>query len=158
MAQILLFTEDERLYRMLSLLCLECGHTIGSGAPSLLITDKTDIPAHLATLPTLLIGEGGLARPFLHEEFKAKVLSLLSEDTPPLLTPTEKRIYDALRAASPAVVSREALSSVAFGDEEEDGRLNLYIHYLRNKIETQGQKRIFAIRGKGYYYADHPTR
>ena len=158
MAQILLLTDDQRLYRLLSLLCAECGHEVGKDAPSLLITDKKDIPTHLRSLPCLLIGEGGLPRPFLHTAFKERLLSLLSEDTTPLLTPTEKRIYDALRAASPLVVSRETLSLLAFGNENENESLNLYVHYLRKKLETDGKKRIFAIRGKGYYYADHPTR
>ena len=157
MAQIFILTDDERLYRMASLLCQDCGHTVGSDAPSLLVTDKTAVPAQLSSLPTLYIGENGLPRPFLHEAFKARIAELLSADAPPLLTPTEKRLYDALRAASPTVVSREALSSIAFGDGDEDGRLNLYIHYLRNKIELDGKKRIFALRGKGYYYADHST-
>ena len=45
--------------------------------------------------------------------------------------------------------------NVGFSVAEEDGgRLNLYICYLRKKIETDGKKRIFACRGKGYYYAD----
>ncbi len=158
MARILLLTEDARLYRVLSLLCAECGHEIGADAPSLLITDKGEIPAHLAGIPCLHIGDGGLARPFLHEALKSRICALLADDAPPLLTPTERLIYDALREASPAVVSRETLSSLAFGDEDEDGRLNLYIHYLRKKLELDGKKRIFAYRGKGYAYVEHPTR
>ena len=158
MAQILILTDDERLYHLISLLCNECCHEVGSSAPSLLITDQTEIPHHLRALPCLFIGEGGLSRPFLHDDFKELLSSLLSADAPPLLTPTERRIFDALREASPETVSRERLSSLAFGEENEDGRLNLYIHYLRNKIELDGKKRIFAKRGKGYYYVDHTTR
>lgn len=158
MAQALILTEDERLYHLVSLLCSECRIDVGDTAPSLLITDKAEIPPHLRPLPCLKIGEGGLSRPFLHDDFKERLTSLLAEDAPPLLTPTEKRLFDALRSASPATVSREVLSSIAFGDENEDGRLNLYIHYLRNKIELDGKKRIFAKRGKGYYYVNHPTR
>ena len=70
----------------------------------------------------------------------------------PALTPTERRLFEALREASSAPVSREELFRVAFGTEEDDGRLNLYICYLRKKIEADGKKRIFACRGKGYYY------
>ena len=158
MAQVFIFTSDARLYRILSLLIAECGHEVGENAPSLLITDTTDIPSHYASLPRLWIGEGGLPRPFLHKDFKETLAALLAEDAPPLLTPTERRLYEVLRAASPSVVPREVLSNALFGSEDEDGRLNLYIHYLRKKLEAQGQKRIFAKRGKGYYYADHPTR
>ncbi len=158
MAQICICTNDRRLQRMLSLLCAECGHTVGDTLPSLLITDE-EIPTRFASLPLLRIGKDGLARPFSHEAFKARLDALLSLDGTPILTPTERRLYDALREASPAPLDRATLSMAAFGTEEDDGRLNLYIHYLRKKIEADGKKRIFACRGKGYFYdALHPCR
>ena len=60
------------------------------------------------------------------------------------------RSYRALKEASPSFVSREALVRAVFDTDEDAGKLNLYIHYLRKKIETDGKKRIFACRGKGY--------
>lgn len=152
MAEICILTDDERLYRMLTLLCEESLHTVGTDAPVLLVTDKAAVPARLASLPRLVIGEGGLARPFSHRRFKECVAALLSEDATPPLTPTERRLYEALRAAAPEPVSREALSRLVFGHEGEDARLTLYIHYLRKKIEKDGVKRIFASHGKGYFY------
>lgn len=153
MAQIFIHTDDRRLYRILSLLAMECGHTVGDTAPSLLITDLPTRPARFSAIPCLKIGSDGMARPFLHEEMKARITELLSGDAPPLLTPTEKRLFDALIAAAPNPVSREALALAAFGNADSDGMLNLYIHYLRKKIETDGKRRIFSSRGKGYYYA-----
>ena len=150
MARILLLTEDERLFRCLSLLVTECGHTVDTSAPSLVVTDKRELPARLSALPCLYIGDGGLARPFLHTEFKEQLETLLSHSTHPLFSPTEERLYAVLKEASPDFVAREVLSRAAFGEEEDGGRLNLYIHYLRKKIETDGKKRIFAHRGKGY--------
>ena len=151
-AQIAVLTEDARLFRMLFLLLEEAGHTVNGDAPVLLLTDTQNIPPRLAALPRLVIGEGELVRPFSHAAVLRLVEEALSFAPLPLLTPTEQRLFDTLRAASPRPVSRAELSTVAFGTEEDGGRLNLYICYLRKKIEADGRKRIFACRGKGYYY------
>ena len=37
-----------------------------------------------------------------------------------------------------------------WGDECEGGVLNVYIHYLREKLETEGEKIIFSTRKMGY--------
>ena len=158
MAEICVLTADARLYRILTLLVLECGHTVGDATPHLLITDKDTIPERLLPLPRIRIGEGDLPRPFSHAELKNRIRTALSGTALPLFTPTEKRLYDALLAASPAPVDRRTLSLLVFGTEEDGGRLNLYIHYLRKKIETDGKKRIFAAHGKGYYYDASHTR
>ena len=150
MARIMVFTDDKRLFRLVSLLLTEEGHEVTVHAPSLVITDTRQLPTRLSALPCLYIGEEGLARPFSHAEFKEQVEALLSHSTHPLFSPTEERLYAVLKKASPDFVAREVLSRAAFGEEEDGGRLNLYIHYLRKKIETDGKKRIFAHRGKGY--------
>ena len=153
MANICISVSDARLCRMLTILCREAGHTVGDTDAALLITDKKST----SPLPTLYLGEGGLSLPFSIPEFHERLLGLLSEGYA-ALTPTEKRLLDALRAASPSPVCRERLMLFAFDTEIVDGRLNLYIHYLRQKIEADGQKRIFACRGKGYYYAENTRR
>ena len=150
MARIMLVTEDARLYRILSLLVAEAGHEIESNDPVLVITDKQDLPKRLEGLPLLLIGDGGIPRPFSHAHVKKRIDELLSGEALPLLSPTEERLYQALKNASPDFISRDELVRAVFGEEEDGGRLNLYIHYLRKKIETDGKKRIFVHRGKGY--------
>ena len=150
MAKIAIVTKDARLYRLLSLLVSELGAEADSPSPSLVITDQPDLPPRFASLPVLLIGDGGIPRPFSHTAMKARILELLSNAPTPLFTPTEERLYRALKEASPAFVSREKLIRTVFGDGDDGGRLNLYIYYLRKKIETDGKKRIFAVRGKGY--------
>ena len=147
LAQIHISVENGRLFRMLTLLCLDAGHTVGEKDAHLLITD-TPTDTHL---PVLLLGEGGLALPFSIPDFHARLTLLLSAGYS-ALTPTERRLLDALRDADGAPVPREELMRRAFGTDAVDGRLNLYIHYLREKLETDGKKRIFACRGKGYYY------
>ena len=154
MARICILTTDARLRRMLTLLLEEAGHTVSEVAPVLLLTDGEDAPPQLACVKRLRIGEGVLARPFSHEVLLGQIARSLSATPLPALTPTERRLLDALTAASPTPVDRRTLSRLAFGTEEDGGRLNLYICYLRKKIETDGKKRIFACRGKGYYYAD----
>jgi hypothetical protein len=153
-ARICILTEDARLRRMLALLVEEAGHTVSEDSPVLLLTDTDNLPPHLCNVKRLKIGEGALARPFSHEVLLGQLARSLSESPLPVLTPTERRLFDALMAASPAPVDRGTLARLAFGTEEDGGRLNLYICYLRKKIETDGKKRIFACRGKGYYYAD----
>lgn len=150
MARIQIQTDDERLRRLLSLLILELGHEASDTAPSLIVTDKSDIGSPSSSVPILLIGAGGIPRPFSHAALKARIEELLSASPLPIFTPTEERLYRALKDASPNFVSREALVRAVFGEGEDGGKLNLYIHYLRKKIETDGKKRIFVCRGKGY--------
>jgi DNA-binding response OmpR family regulator len=134
---------DERLRYAVRLL-LEKEHVLTCDDAELLVTDRaTD-----TSLPTLVIGSPALPRPFSHEALRAAVREALRT---PLLTPTETRLYEALRAASPAPVSREQLKRAAFVNGGDDRMLNLYIHYLREKLEQDGIRRIFASRGKGYY-------
>lgn len=158
MAEIAILTDDTRLYRILTLLVLDCGHTVGATSPALVLTDMKDVPERLSSLPRLTVGEGGISRPFSHAEMCAHIKRIMAGGDVPLLTPTEQRLYDALLAASPSPVNRDTLSRLVFDTEEDGGRLNLYIHYLRKKIETDGVKRIFATRGKGYYYDASHTR
>lgn len=150
MAEILILTEDPRLYRMLCLLCEEAGHTVGAAASSLVVTNQKEISSRFSSLPVLLIGETGLSRPFSHIEFKKRIEELLSEESLPVFTPTEEKLYRILKNASPDFVSRDTLMREVFEERTDTGKLNLYIHYLRKKIEMDGKKRIFASRGKGY--------
>lgn len=70
-----------------------------------------------------------------------------------LLTATERRLLSALIAADGAVVSREDLISAAFDGEVGAGALNVYIHYLRGKLEAGGRKVILSSSGRGYAVA-----
>ncbi len=44
----------------------------------------------------------------------------------------------------------ELLSTVWHGENPDPGVVNVYIHYLRRKLERDGQRCIFAARGRGY--------
>lgn len=154
MARIQISCKDERLAHLLYLLLKE-EHTVTADAPALLVTDEASIPLSLAHLPVLIIGDGGLARPFSHSALRHAVNASLKGEASSVLTATEARLFRTLREASPHPVSREVLIRSAFGEDGNDRLLNLYIHYLRKKLEADGKKRIFACRGKGYYYDAH---
>lgn len=90
-------------------------------------------------------------RPFSTVSFRSLCLSLLSEESM-ALTPTEEKLLACLREANGEVVSRASLIRAGWGDGGDDGKLNLYMHYLRKKTEADGKKRIFSVHGKGYRY------
>ena len=143
MARIRLLITDEQLRHAVGLL-LGGEHELVSEDEELLVTDQPTA----SSLPTVVIGSAALPRPFSHESLLCAVRRAATE---PVLTPTERRLYEALRAASPHPVSREQLRRAAFPNGGDDRMLNLYVHYLREKLERDGVRRIFASRGKGYY-------
>ena len=56
--------------------------------------------------------------------------------------------------ADGAFISREALKSAVWGAESSEGVLNVYIHYLREKLERDGEKVILSSRKSGYALAE----
>lgn len=95
----------------------------------------------------------------LGTEASAPFLSLLPDgrsvrrgDSVISLTPTEYACLSCLLAANGAPVSRKALYAAAWGEGAyNDALVNLYLHYLRKKLETDGRRLIFSARGRGYY-------
>ncbi len=74
------------------------------------------------------------------------------------LTPTEYACLATLAAAKGAPVSREALYAAVWGEgAPRDELVNLYIHYLRRKLETDGRRRILSLRGRGYVLREEGT-
>ncbi len=47
-------------------------------------------------------------------------------------------------------VSRAEVLSEVWGDVTNDGIINVYVHYLREKLEKQGEKIIISSRNQGY--------
>ncbi|MBQ1244968.1 MAG: winged helix-turn-helix transcriptional regulator [Clostridia bacterium] len=65
------------------------------------------------------------------------------------LTQKEYELYSLLAEAKGDCVTRELLSERLWG--RYDGvSLNLYVHYLRQKLECDGKRAIRSHRGKGY--------
>ena len=66
------------------------------------------------------------------------------------LTDVEFALLSALARAGGDFVTREELIRRVWGDSITDGNLNVYIHYLREKIEFRGEKVIISSRKSGY--------
>jgi DNA-binding response OmpR family regulator len=52
--------------------------------------------------------------------------------------------------ASGDFISREELIRRVWGEGADGGVLNVYVHYLREKLEKQGEKIIISSRKNGY--------
>ena len=70
------------------------------------------------------------------------------------LTEVEYALLRAIVEADGAFISREALKSAVWGAEGSEGVLNVYIHYLREKLEREGEKVILSSRKSGYALAE----
>ena len=66
------------------------------------------------------------------------------------LTEIEFALFSALFSNQGDYVSREDLLDTVWGNNTDPGVLNVYIHYLREKLEKDGRKIILASRNKGY--------
>lgn len=72
------------------------------------------------------------------------------------LTPSGRRILELLMRSSPAVVSREQLVDLLWGDAPpaSDAALRAHIHLLRQAIDPPGRERLLhTIHGVGYRLA-----
>lgn len=155
--RICLLTKDERLRHRF--LLLRGDHTFTDAAhASLVVWDADSAPRPSTRLPILCVtrdpsrkGEGDLLllRPFALHEPQARLKEIEEDEALPRLSPTEERLLSALREAGEDGIDRKSLSLRVFGKEDDEGLLNVYVCYLRKKIEATG-KRIQAIRGKGY--------
>lgn len=108
--------------------------------------------------------DGDLVRPFTEEMLISLILE--SEDSGKLLTLGDRRAFlrgreirltevefsllSSLVNASGEYVMRERLISEVWGEGADGGVLNVYIHYLREKLECEGEKVILSSRKHGY--------
>ncbi len=115
------------------------------GCP-VLWADRPFRPARLLALLDLAEDD---AIPHIHPYPDRSAVLVGEEEIP--LSSREHALLLALFARVGEYISREELLSLVWGDEEADpGVVNVYIHYLRRKLETNGQRCIFAARGRGY--------
>ncbi len=66
------------------------------------------------------------------------------------LTDVEYALFSALYGRCGEFVSRDELLRTVWGGERDGGVVNVYIHYLREKLETDGEKIIISSRKLGY--------
>lgn len=103
------------------------------------------IPFSDEELSSLVYGAEKKAPPMILGD---KCVTLLGEKIP--LTDLEFSLLSALLNAKEEFVSREKLLSEVWGNEASEGILNVYIHYLREKLEKNGEKVIVSSRKQGY--------
>ena len=66
------------------------------------------------------------------------------------LTEVEYALFSALIKRGGKFVSREDILEEVWGNEADSGIINVYVHYLREKLEKEGEKIIVSSRKMGY--------
>lgn len=66
------------------------------------------------------------------------------------LTEVEYSLLSSLISAGGNFIEREALLKSVWGEGADGGVLNVYVHYLREKLEACGEKVIISSRKQGY--------
>lgn len=173
MREFLVLTADERLGQLLKLLLRGEGNVTVKRAVKdtkdfdYIIADADSSYTPVATLTLSRNGiKGAMPIPFPHEELLSRVRGSENKDSLSLkisedkrvamlgekriaLTEVEGRLLYTLASAGD-YVSRSVLLKKVWGAEADDGVVNVYIHYLREKLETGGEKIILCSRKLGY--------
>ena len=161
--RVLILTADGYLLQKIRLELegeLECVST-GSADIVLADVDTVDkIPAGALTMSRTR--EADIALPFRLGEVKQR---LLPKETRALslgdkcamldgrairLTDVEFSLLKAIYSRGGAYVKREELLDEVWGGGADGGVINVYVHYLREKLEVGGERVILASRGEGY--------
>ena len=66
------------------------------------------------------------------------------------LTELEYALFSLIAEAGGDAVSREKILERVWHSNAAEGIVNVYIHYLREKLESDGERVITASRGRGY--------
>ena len=172
MKRIALLTNNDMLYRRIMLILrdrAEVIRTSGRTDADLLVIDKESYPSldlDGYTLPYTERGGRIYNLPVSHRELisavenvdksQGRTLSLDAESREATLggeqirlTEVEARLLTALFNAE-GYLSREELLKSVWGEGTDRGVVNVYIHYLREKLERGGDKIILSSRSEGY--------
>ncbi len=168
MAKIGVFTKDDFLYRKI-MLDAPAGTEVrrwSTDADIILCDIDTESLPHVECITMSRRGEADIAVPFR----LGTVAALLTEraaDGKPLtldadgrcahlygesikLTEVEFSLFSLLYERGGEFASRDEILNAVWGDGVDAGIINVYIHYLREKLETHGEKVIISSRRSGY--------
>ena len=164
MKRVCVLTEDEMLF-------LKIKYELADGF--LVFMSDTEVPADAVLIDAdnpkfssavgIRMSQGGadITLPFRIGAVK----ELLSEDATELkicdstvyvgtravrLTEVELTLFSALFKRKGGYATREELVREVWGEGADEGILNVYVHYLRTKLEASGERVISCTRGKGY--------
>ncbi len=164
--KITVLTADERLKRKIALLLRGSSQLCDEGEAY--IIDRDTVSERREGAIYLSRTEDRCIRiPFAHAELVGAVEELctrgrgrlvLGENGTVTLGGEEVRLTDAeyrtlsvlMRAPLGQYVSRETLLSEVFGEGTDAGSVNVYIYYLRKKLERGGERIILSSRSEGY--------
>lgn len=165
MTSVRIVTKDRYLYQKIFLLLEGIYEITSDGGADFTLVDLDTAAASGANVITLSRGDGGdLKIPFSQRSLLA-LLSGESEESCSLtlegrcarlsgkvikLTEVEAALLSCLLRSRGETVSKEELLSEVWGDGTDGGVVNVYVHYLREKLEAGGEKVIFSTRGVGY--------
>ncbi|MBE6645170.1 MAG: winged helix-turn-helix transcriptional regulator [Ruminococcaceae bacterium] len=168
MKKICVITEDNFLFQKIKLdtpddvtvsrlltddfsLCLFDLDTMGEKAPNGAVTMSRTaeadvrIPFPLGTVGSLLLKSHSS---LLSVDGEARAAFLRGEKIK--LTEVEFALLSLLASKGGEFVSREEILSSVWGGDADMGVINVYIHYLREKLERHGEKIIISSRKCGY--------
>ena len=168
--RIAVWTGDSYLKRLIELSLRDCHEVIefGSGAADVLVADADfsphkpfggrviylsregkegayALPMPRGALAELISGNGEKGRLYLGEGAKYAVL----DGKEIKLTAQEGALLAFLLSKRGGYATREEISKSVWGGAS-DGLINIYIHYLREKLEVEGEKIIISSRSCGY--------
>ena len=161
--RVLILTADGYLFQKIRLELdgdFECTST---GMADIVIADADTvekIPAGALTMSRR--GEADIHLPFKLGQLKGRLmpkeisaLSLgdkcaLLDGKAIRLTDVEFALFKAIYSRGGRYVSREELLMEVWGGSADGGVINVYVHYLREKLEAGGERVILASRGEGY--------
>ncbi|MBO7304283.1 MAG: winged helix-turn-helix transcriptional regulator [Clostridia bacterium] len=111
--------------------------------------DDTDlkIPFSLDTVAKLL-NNCGKDQPILRLAPEGKRVYLYGK--PIRLTEVESALLALLIERGGEYATREQILREVWGDDADSGVINVYVHYLREKLEAHGEKIILSSRKRGY--------
>lgn len=175
---ICILSDEESFARMLYLELVDRGQSVAIAALpedlppcELCLADRDRFPDFSSSCRTVFYGRSvspadpaALHRPFaigdviaLTEGRAVRRGILLLEESAVLLngeriplTRLEYALLARLIAENGRPVSKDVLFREVFSGDGDRGAINVYIHYLRRKLEGDGRRRILSLRGKGY--------
>lgn len=172
MKTVALYTRDALLARKIELILKDYAKLLVTEsyiAADLAIIDSASCDTAISgayVLPYIELGGKRKAKPPLHKELigivskltdgEQKVITLLDDGRGCMLgtekiklTEVEAKLLTVLLERD-GFVTREELLDKVWNNEKTVGVVNVYVHYLREKLEAHGEKIIISSRREGY--------
>lgn len=167
--KVLVVSNDEMFGRAISIEIAESGYLSDfskkiEGGYDIYIIDEDSVSSSKINMPKVTFsrvdGQAHLVRPFLIENLLEAIKKASEKQDGEFdknryehiqLTEKERKLLDLLLDHRGCAVSVDEISRVVWEKEVNSNIVNVYIRYLREKLEGDSDRRIiFTVRGKGY--------